>query len=195
MTCTDSASSADTRPNDEVRWSTWMVEAQQGDQESYRKLLTSLANAITAYLRVKFGNIDFLEDCVQECLLAIHQGRHTYQCSKPFRPWMFAVVRHKAIDMLRHRARRPQGESMDDDSNHLENSRVVPDQSEELMVREEFFIGLPNHFREALVLTRVIGLSVREAADHTGVTEAAMKVRVHRALKALRKLLDEVDAF
>ncbi|MSR13248.1 MAG: hypothetical protein EXR86_01530 [Gammaproteobacteria bacterium] len=88
---------------DEGRWAHWMACAQRGDQEAYGDLLREIGAAIEIYLRVRFGNMDVLEDCVQECLMAIHAARHTYDPSRLFRPWMFTVVRHKTIDLLRLR--------------------------------------------------------------------------------------------
>jgi RNA polymerase sigma-70 factor (ECF subfamily) len=65
------------------------------------------------YLRRHFGESDFVEDCVQECLLAIHRARATFDPARRFRPWMFAIVRHKAIDMLRRRGTRRRHETQD----------------------------------------------------------------------------------
>ncbi|MGH1471340.1 MAG: sigma-70 family RNA polymerase sigma factor [Cellvibrionaceae bacterium] len=180
-----------TKPNDEILWSRWMAEAQQGDEHSYRQLLDSLGSVIASYLRARFGPLDFLEDCVQECLIAIHQGRHTYDIQRPFRPWMFTIVRHKAIDILRQRGRQPNLDSVSDEEGGIEQlAGVTHGEFEERVAYEGVFTGLQSQFREALVLTKVIGLSIAEAAEQLDVTEAAMKVRVHRAIKALRKKLD-----
>lgn len=179
---------------DEALWSRLMAEAQRGDEQSYRRLLESVGEAIAVYLRVHFGALDFLEDCVQECLLAVHQGRHTYDPKRLFRPWLFAIVRNKAIDMLRRRAHRPldtSGIINMESSAALENLHYSADtQAEELSQQTEFFRGLTPKFRQALVLTKILGLSAREAAERIGVSEAAMKVRVHRAIQTLRKQLE-----
>src|SRR5688572_26495274 len=90
--------------NDEQRWSAWMALAQRGDREAYAKLMAELADVIESFVRARFGGpraSDFVEDCVQEALLALHRVRHTFDPRRPFRPWMFAVVRHKVIDLLR----------------------------------------------------------------------------------------------
>ncbi len=189
MNSTQSQTSA--KPNDEALWSGWMEKAQQGDESCYRQLLDSLGGAIAAYLRARFGPLDFIEDCVQECLLAIHQGRHTYDSQRLFRPWMFTIVRHKAIDMLRQRGRQPNLQSVTDEESGIEQiAGVTHGEFEEDIAHQGIFSGLQAQFREALVLTKVTGLTVKEAAEELGVSEAAMKVRVHRAVKALRKKLE-----
>ena len=172
---------------DEAQWSQWMVDAQQGNQEHYQALLIALGKAIEHYIRAHFGNIDFLEDCVQECLLAVHQGRHTYNPQRPFRPWLFAVVRNKAVDLLRKR-RPDQGYC--EDSSELKHY-VSEGQAESLVQREDLFKHLAEPYREALILTKVIGLTAKEAAKKIGVSLPAMKVRVYRGLTVLRKQLDE----
>ena len=89
------------RESDEQCWSRLMVHAQAGNESDYQQLLTELTDVIYNFLRSRFGNHHFIEDCVQETLIAIHQARHTYDRHRPFRPWLFAIVRHKAIDTLR----------------------------------------------------------------------------------------------
>ena len=56
---------------------------------------------IKAYLLSRFGPLEILDDCVQESLIAIHNARHTYDPNRPIRPWLYTIVRHKTIDMLR----------------------------------------------------------------------------------------------
>lgn len=178
--------------SDELKWSEWMVEAQKGDDVSYRLLLDALGKAIENYLRSRFGPLDFLEDMVQESLLAIHQARHTYDAGRPFRPWMFAIVRHKAIDMLRKVNARPdQGNRKvtDHEPQSLSDSLTTNDSAEALLEGAQVLHGIKPQSHQALLLTKVEGLSVREAAEKLGVSEVAMKVRVHRALRELRSQL------
>lgn len=87
--------------NDELRWSQMMGQAQLGDERGYAQLLEELGDAIAAFLNSRFGPIDLIEDCVQECLIAIHSARHTYDTKRLFRPWFFAIVRNRTIDLLR----------------------------------------------------------------------------------------------
>jgi len=188
MTEDQRATALKPKQNDEALWSGWMRAAQQGDDESYHLLLDSLGNAIAAYLRTRFGALNFLEDCVQECLIAIHQGRHTYQSHRPFRPWLFAIVRHKTIDLLRrkHYTTPVQYEHVDIDT-HEPVSKGSGSRADELVQREDIFSHLKPSFRQALIMTKVLGLSMREAASELGISEAAMKVRVHRAVNAVQK--------
>ncbi len=161
-----------------------MGKAQLGDEQAYRILLVELGEVISAYLHARFGRLDFVEDCVQECLIAIHCARHTYDTGRPFRPWLFALVRNKAIDMLRKQQnyRSLIGKSQ---INHKLN-----DSFDTIVNRGSVFAALKPEHREVLTLTKIIGLSTAEAAKKLNVSESTIKVRVHRAIKASRKILE-----
>ena len=173
---------------DEMKWSAWMKLAQGGDEHSYRQLLEAIGIAIQNYLASRLGMLEFTEDIVQESLIAIHQARHTYNPEKPFRPWLFAIVRHKTIDNLRKRSAREMHESPHPEMAG-ESEWHVDHGAEQFLEGQQLFRGLKEEFRQALVMTRIIGLTNGEAAKRTGISEVAMKVRVHRALKALKKEL------
>lgn len=178
------------RVRDEAQWSSWMVAAQRGDEVAYGQLLNALGDVVAAYLRSRFGPLNFLEDCVQESLLAIHQARHTYDGNRPFRPWMFTIVRHKVIDYLRSRNRHSDVLSLDDDDQQGGGHMASDAAADELLAPSAVFGALSPTYREALILTKILGLSAREASRKLKISEAAMKVRVHRALQALREQLE-----
>jgi RNA polymerase sigma-70 factor, ECF subfamily len=170
---------------DEQRWSHYMAAAHRGDVRLYERLLRELAGVIRAYIRSRFGTLAFTEDCVQECLIAIHGARHTYDPKRPFRPWLFAIVRNKTVDLLRrsstrHRAR----------EGAVETDAGEPDPRAEIEAGE-LLAGLKPEHRSALTLTKIIGYSINEAAAHSGISENAMKSRVSRAIRAAESLLKE----
>jgi RNA polymerase sigma-70 factor (ECF subfamily) len=179
------------RSEDDRRWSAWMARALDGDREAYARLMAELADVVESYVRARFGSAretDFLEDCVQEALLAIHRVRHTWDRRLPFRPWLFAIVRHKVIDLLRRRSvRRSEPAPAEepaapahDPSARLDGARVLA--------------ALEPPYREALVLTKLEGCSLEEAAERAGVSASAMKTRVHRAVQMAQKLLRTEDS-
>lgn len=176
---------------DEHRWSSLMVSAQAGNESDYRQLLKELAGVIQKFLQSRFGNYHFIEDCVQEALIAIHRARHTYDPKRPFRPWMFAIVRNKAIDFLRRQRAR---ETALDTFQREQETLAQPGRQN--FSRNEFSEGrlldlLPEQHKEVLLLTKIIGFSVAETAEKIGISEGAVKVRVYRAIRKLRQLLED----
>jgi len=170
-----------------------MVSAQAGHEADYRLLLTEMSEAINRYLRSRFGHHHFIEDCVQETLVAIHQARHTYDSCRLFRPWMFAIVRHKAIDTLRrqrshHHALERHREALllnteGTDTGHLENG----------VVRGRLIDALSPQHREAITLTKIYGLSIAEAAEQLSISQGSLKVRIHRGIGRLKRMVQADD--
>ena len=79
-----------------------MLRGLDGDQVAYRDLLEKLSRRLRAFfLRRLQGWPDDVEDLVQECLLAMHNQRHTYQSNQPLTAWVYAIARYKMIDLLR----------------------------------------------------------------------------------------------
>lgn len=178
--------------SDDAHWSSLMQRAQAGDRLAYERLLTELGVAIAGYLRHRFGAVDFAEDCVQECLIAIHEARHSFEPGRPFRPWLFAIVRHRAIDMLRrqrtHAAVFAAGVMPDDVP--AADAAADPERRDRRLAMGAVLAALEPEHREALQLTRLMGFSTAEAASRLGISETALRVRVHRATRAAIRLLE-----
>ena len=178
------------RSEDEQRWSAGMARALDGDREAYAQLMAELADVVDSYVRARFGTARdsaFLEDCVQEALLALHRVRHTWDRRLPFRPWLFAIVRHKVIDLLRRSdVRRTEREATEEPAAPAHDPSLRLDGARLLAALEPMY-------REALVLTKLAGCSLEEAAARAGVSAGAMKSRVHRAVRLAQKQLREED--
>jgi len=179
------------RESDEKRWSALMVSAQAGNQDNYRILLQELGDVVHRFLASRFGHHHFIEDCVQEALMAVHRARHTYDPSHPFRPWLFAIVRHKTIDVLRkQRSRERAADRYTREQEVLSQAAAMPG-ADGGTAGDGLLDRLPEKHREILVLTKIIGYSMAEAAGRLGITQSAAKVRVHRAIHKLRQLMEE----
>jgi RNA polymerase sigma-70 factor (ECF subfamily) len=178
---------AEERAEENARWSQGMRHANAGDAEAYGELLHEIGAVLEKYVRRCFGDTDFVEDCVQECLLAIHRARASYDPSRSFRAWMFTIVRHKVIDTLRRRAARGKYETSQGGSDEAEapanGSRAALEAADALR-------ALQPEYREALLLTKLEGRSVSEAAEQAGVSVSAMKSRVHRGIRQVRSVLE-----
>lgn len=170
--------------SDSVRWQRWMAESLEGDAEAYRLLLDELYGVVEAYLGRILGGAPFLEDCVQECLETLHRNRHSYDPSRPFRPWFFTLVRYKAIDFLRSNRARPSVELP-----HDTPARSTPNPDRRLDAKA-LLTQLNPIYREAIVLTKLDGYTTDEAATMIGVTGVAVRTRVHRGLRELTNMLE-----
>ena len=176
--------------SDDQRWSQLMASAQAGNESDYRQLLTELTNVIYNFLRSRFGNHHFAEDCVQETLIAIHQARHTYDQRRPFRPWLFAIVRNRAIDTLRKQRTRQKMTTQYQGEQIVLSQTIQQNEAENEIVKGRLLDSLSVQHREVLVLTKIIGFTGAEAAKKLGISESLVKVRVHRAIRKLKQLME-----
>lgn len=165
------------------------LRAQAGDEAAYRDSLERIATRLRGYLRRRMQRLpDEVEDLVQETLLALHLQRGTYDPALPVTAWVLAIARHKLVDLWRRRGRQDDlHEAIDDVDEAL--LVAVPQAGDARRDLEQLLLALPEAQRRAIVLTKVEGLSVAEASQHTGASESAIKVQVHRGLKALARLV------
>jgi RNA polymerase sigma-70 factor (ECF subfamily) len=166
-----------------------LVRGLAGDAAAYRTFLKELSAHLRAFLRGRLARLpDEVEDLVQETLLAIHNQRHTYDASQPLTAWVHAIARYKLIDLLRRRA----GRDALNDPLEDEDELLAASETEAADARRDLaklLERLPERQRLAIVHTKLDGLSVAETARLTGMSEAAVKVGVHRGLKALAALI------
>ena len=166
------------------------LRALAGDEAAYREALRRIAVRLRSYLRRRMQSLpDDLEDLVQETLLALHLQRGTYDPALPVSSWVFAIARHKLIDLWRRRGRHAElhtsFDELDDDALPGSHDNAAPAQRDLAVLLQT----LPVAQRDAIVLTKVEGLSVAEAAERTGASVSAIKVQVHRGLKKLADLI------
>lgn len=176
--------------SDEQRWSALMRSAQAGHESDYRELLTELTQVVRRYLSSRFGRTEFVDDCVQECLMAIHEARHSYDAGRAFRPWFFAIVRYKAIDALRGQRRRHDLKAQQDHEQQSVTEAVETNTLEAQMVSGYLLKALSPEYRDAIILTKLRGYSVTEAAARLHISESALKVRIHRGIRRLKRLVE-----
>lgn len=162
-----------------------------GDAVAYRDFLQKLSRHLRAFLGKRlFGWPDDVEDLVQECLLAMHNQRHTFHSDQPLTAWVHAIARYKMIDLLRAKSSREAlHDPLDDSSELFAGNDAGPGEARRDL--QTLLSTLPEKQREAIVRTKLEGLSVAETSKLTGMSESAVKVNVHRGLKALAAAMKE----
>jgi RNA polymerase sigma-70 factor (ECF subfamily) len=174
-----------------------------GDRAAFDALYQAVAPRLHGFLVRLVGDRSVADDLMQETLIKLHEARGFYVAGADPLPWIFTIARRTAFDELRRRRRsrvriaddviappepvadldgNPAGALGSEPSSDL-GDRV--DGAEALAALEQ----LPAPQRQALVLTKVEGRSQAEAAALAGTTPGAIKLRAHRAYRALRKLL------
>lgn len=147
----------------------------------YGLLLEPLLSQAAGYARSILHNRDDAADAVQQAALRGLERIDTFDVSRPFKGWWFAILRNCCIDMIR-RSRSMQTENLEnlDAANH-----APPDPSEWKQLSTA--IGrLPEHHREILQLRYFADLSYRELSESLGIPQGTVMSRLHLARKALQ---------
>ena len=167
-------------------WTELMRAANGGDASAYGRVLTGLAPVLRGLVGRGFSRYGLgpeeVEDVVQETLLAIHLKRYTWDERRPLLPWVRAIAQNKLIDNLRRRGRRM----------HV----PIDDVSDVLAVDEEpavsngvdaqrILASLQGRQRDIVQAISIEGATARQVADRLGMTEGAVRVALHRALKSI----------
>lgn len=175
----------------EPSWEDLMRAANRGDQRCYAQLLQAITPVVRGIVRARGGALgpEGCEDVVQDVLLTIHLKRQSWREDAPFRPWLYAVTRHKVVDAFRARGRRIDL-SVDDFAEVL----AAPPDPDPFEARDMDRVINELDPRAAQIV-RAIGIDGDSAADtgaRLGMTEGAVRVALHRALKSIAQLRERM---
>ena len=166
-----------------------MLAANAGDKPAYRGLLNALGEQLRRYFRRRLPPGDAnVEDLVQETLIAVHAKRATYDTALPFTPWLYAIARYKLLDHLRRSRLRltvpldDAGEPFAGDEGEATSARLDLD---------KLLAALPQRSQEIIRKVKLDGYSTADVASATGKSEIAVRVGLHRGLRALSERLRE----
>lgn len=167
------------------------IQGLGGDAVAYHAFLKDLSGHFRAFLRRRLRALpDEVEDLVQEALLAVHNQRHTYDAGQPLTAWVHAIAKYKLVDLMRRRESRDALTDPLGDENDV-FSTADADAAEARRDLGKLLEQLPDRQRLPIVHVKLEGRSVAETAQITGMSISAVKVGVHRGLKALSARIRE----
>ncbi len=171
----------------EEEWADWMRRALDGDAQAYQRFLLAVTPHLRAMARRRFEQFgaptNEAEDVVQEVLLAVHLKRGTWDPARPIGPWLSAIVRNKLIDSLRRRGRHvnvPIEDVMETIAGH-EQADDAMDRLDAIHLLDR----LKDPQRDIVRSISIGGAGIRETAERLRMSEGAVRVALHRALKKL----------
>jgi len=177
---------------DEEEWAVLMRAAMAGDEGAYRTFLKAITPSIRTAARRNLSRYGLDpadgEDVVQDTLLAVHLKRQTWDQGRPIGPWISAIARNKLIDLMRRRGRAIKVP--------IEDVEGVLAAEEATASLDGYEVGrmLENLNEKQRLVVRslaVDGASVRQTAERLNMTETAIRVTLHRAVKALAAIYRE----
>jgi RNA polymerase sigma-70 factor (ECF subfamily) len=181
----------DTETNSSFDQDQQAVQAVRGgDAERYRELVERHERRVFAVAWSRLGDAALAEEVAQESFIRAYRRLWLLGDGAKFSAWIAAITRRLAINCgLRNRRELNKRRRW-----ALEQTASPADESAELCPPEtlrQALADLPAKHRECLVLFYLEGKSGAEAASALGISETALRVRLHRARAALREQLDQ----
>ena len=168
-----------------------VVLSQKDDLKALEELIRREQRNVFAafsYLSKKRENV---ADLTQEALLKVARNIHTLKNPKNFKSWLNQIISNLFFDELRKKQRRPDIISIDEEENEKTIKTQLPDKkckpherclsSELEEVIRSAIQDLPEHFRIAIILRELQGLSYEEIAEVTNSNIGTVKSRIARA--------------
>ena len=154
-----------------------------GDYAAFETLYGRHKDAVYRYF-LRGTDAANAADGHQETWARVVANSGRYRARGRFRAWLFTIAHHVLMDQFRQS--RPETVSQDEavangsphrDAENLEATERL----------DALIAALPVAQREALLLHKEAGLTVREIASATGITEEGVKSRLRYAMDKLRK--------
>jgi len=166
----------------------------RGEDGAFGELYRAGAPRVRGFLLRLCGDAALADDLTQDAFLRVHRARGSFERGAAALPWFFAIARNAFLDHKRREATRRalavEDRGVPSEAPADTRGDEVLAASETLDVVRATLERLTALQREAFVLIRFEGLSVSEAAQVLGATEAAVKIRAFRAYEALRAALE-----
>jgi RNA polymerase sigma-70 factor (ECF subfamily) len=166
----------------------------------FNRIVTEYERRIVRYLASLLGDAALAQDLAQETFLRVHRGLEQLRSPKARTAWIYRIASNLALDHLRSRTSRQQGQTVSLEAELLGVESVEPAiPSEELsadgrLEQEEmaacirrYIHHLPGAYRTCLILRDLEGLGEKAVAEALGCSGRVVKVRIHRARKKLRE--------
>jgi RNA polymerase sigma-70 factor (ECF subfamily) len=171
-----------------------------GDEAAFAELYDAIAPRLLRFLRRATRDAFAAEDLMQQTLLHMHRARGSFIAGSPVTPWAFAIARRLMTDRARRRRveQRLFPEPSADDRRAQEPVAATARPDDLVHARRlerrlrQRYEELPELQRSAYRMLRVEGASLQSAAAVLGTSVTAVKLRVHRAVVALRAALREL---
>lgn len=174
-----------------------MHSLAEGEDLALNHLIDAWSQPLLAYLSRLTGSTATAADLAQECFVRVYRHRFRFRSSQKFSIWLFAIATNLARNHARWRGRHPEMLMEHQDLSRMPVAATDAPPSEQAITNERLLAvqnavaALPHDMREVLVLTTWHGMSHAEIARVQNSSEKAVELRLYRARKLLRGMLEE----
>jgi RNA polymerase sigma-70 factor (ECF subfamily) len=179
----------------------WALEAQQGSDEAFTKLVETYQTPVFNLCYRMLGEPELAEDAAQETFLRAYQHLHRYDQKRPFATWLLSIAAHYCIDKLRRRKFSMFSmDEEDEEGNTFELADPDSPNPEAESIKgqtrtriQSMLKDLDDTDRAAIIMRYWYDYSEIEIAESLRLTVSAVKSRLHRARKELAGMWQEEE--
>lgn len=179
-----------------------IARLKAGDGAAYEQVVREMGGRMLAVARRILIDENESQDAVQDAFVSAFRNIDKFEGNSQLATWLHRITVNACLMRLRKKRRKDEVSldsllptfGADGHPAHQAGTWRSPTTGEELAETRERIRGaiskLPEHYRIVLVLRDIEGLDTAQTAELLETTEAAVKIRLHRARQALRELLD-----
>ena len=170
-----------------------------GEKQLFHDLIRPCERSIYFLLFTLLHNEGEAEDAAQETTIKVYRNLHLFRGESQFRTWVLSIARNEGLGRIRKAASRredsleelTEGQSGDFTPAVLTSWSEIPaaalERKELGAILRRAVEGLPEIYRNVVMLRDIEEMDVRESAAALGISEGAVKVRLHRARALLQR--------
>ena len=167
-----------------------------GDEHAFRLLYRSVQPGLLRYLAYLVGPADAEDVAAEAWAQAVRDLGSFSGSADGFRGWITTIGRHRAMDLIRSRTRRPVSDVTEEELEQVPHREATESEALSLVSTAEalaLIATLPPDQAEAVLLRAVVGLDAKAAGRVLGKRPGAVRTAAYRGLRALQRRISEEE--
>ncbi len=170
-----------------------------GDISAFEELVNRYKKPVFSIVYRMIGHYQEAEDITQDVFVNVYQKLYQFDSNKKFAPWIYRIATNASISALRKKKKivtldfdEAYGKAYEDYyTAHSGDPQLMFEREELKHFIYEAINELPESYRAVVILRYQMDLNNQEIAEVLGVSKENIEVKVHRARKALRKIVEK----
>jgi RNA polymerase sigma-70 factor (ECF subfamily) len=185
-----------------------LADYRHGDKSTFQLLVQRYHRELYHFLVRFVGDRQLADDVFQETFLQVHQSVETFDLTRRFRPWLFAIAANKGRDMIRQVNRKvfsalsatiePMENASAEFVDMMRSTMLPPDsqlEKRELQKKvQQTVMGMPEHLREVLLLCYFHQFPYKQVGEMLDIPLGTVKSRLHAAIAHFADKWREIDS-
>ena len=172
-----------------------MMQVKNGNPSFLGILFERYHRVLFQFFYNQHANRSISEDLVQTVFLRILKYAHSFRGEGEFKQWMFFIARNVSKDHYQKHRKYPKEalEAWEDRLVAAPTQATNMETQEDLSMLQQALDQLDSEKRELLIMSKLKGMRYKQIGEVLGCSEGAVKVKVFRALKALKRAYTEIE--